>query len=112
MWIIFHPDKSLEHAHSLQTLLWDKEFDNTQAMKNYKLKHSTFYRLLFKEGAEDNHESFARANLAFLINQICNLLKAITDIGAMHGNMRAENIIITLTKSQKQIKKIGFLGFA
>ena len=91
-------------------LLWDQSFDHSQTVKNYKLKHSTFYKLLFK-GDEENQESFARANVAFLINQICNLLKAITDIGAMHGNMRTENIVLTLNKTQKQIKKVGFLGF-
>ena len=67
VWIVFHPEKSLDHAHSLQMLLWDQSFDPTQAVKNYKMKHSTFYKLLFK-GEEENYDTFAKANIAFLIN--------------------------------------------
>ena len=49
--------------------------------------------------------------MATLIVKICTLLKSISDIGAMYGNLRAENILIELTPNKTKIKNVKFLNF-
>ena len=45
LWIIYKPDLYLKYAYSLQMLLWELSFDNSSTVKNYKLKHSLFYKI-------------------------------------------------------------------
>ena len=70
-------------------------------MKTYQLQHSIFYEYLQK------HDGVR--NLAFLIKTTCELLKNIEGIGAMHCNLRVENIALKF--NQTEIESIKFLGF-
>lgn len=72
-------------------------------MKNYRIKHSVFFEILAAQ--------HGKANLAFLVHTICFLLKKIADVDGMHGNLRAENVILTLDQANTTIKKVRFLGF-
>lgn len=56
-------------------------------------------------------QEVGKANLGFLISQISSLLDTINDFGAMHGNLRQENIIILLDSKHKSIENICFIGF-
>lgn len=49
--------------------------------------------------------------MAFLIHSICFLLQKISNVGGLYGNLRIENIIITLDQTKSIIKHVRFLGF-
>ena len=90
IWVIFNPDPKLMFSYSLNNLMWKITCDNHNFMKNFKVEHGLFYELLQSETG--------KSNLAYLVSQICYLLKKVSDIGATYGNLRLENIIITLDK--------------
>ena len=52
-----------------------------------------------------------KSNISFIIKRISNLLVAVNEIGAIHGNLRLDNIIVIFDKAKEQIVKIGFTGF-
>lgn len=94
-WIVFQTTifKSRE-PWSLQQLLWNQVTDISKKIKSYKIHHKLFYELLKSEDEFGNE--VGKANLAYLIYQISYLLEKINEFGAMHGNLRQENIIILL----------------
>ena len=59
---------------------------------------------------ESGAEQSGKANLSFIIKRICNLMVAINNVGAIHGNIRLDNIIVILDRYNEQIIKVGFTG--
>ena len=60
-------------------------------MKHYDLNHGKFYEIL-------EHDN-GKQHLALIIQTACKLIQTISEIGAMHGNIRLENIMIKLIQS-------------
>ena len=46
VWVVYQTEKELDMYHSLKLLLWDVQFDPKKVVKNYHLKHHTFYHIL------------------------------------------------------------------
>lgn len=112
VWVIYQPNilEKITEAYSLEQLLWNKEFDQSQTVNNYKLNHGKFYEIF---SAKDDYgsETYGKANISMLIFYICQLLKATNNMSTMYGNLRLENIIVMLDRSKRLILKIGFIGF-
>ena len=96
IWVVYNSDSDLDKCYSLYTLLWDIHFDPSKVVKNYEIQHEWFYKILSGENG--------KANLALIIDSICDVLKMIADIGAMYGNLRVENLIIKMDNAKSTIK--------
>ena len=46
-----------------------------------------------------------------MVQSICRFLKSISDIGALYGNLRTENILLMLNRQQTKIISMKYLSF-
>lgn len=52
-----------------------------------------------------------KIQLGILINDICNMLNIVCDIGAFYSNLRTENILLKMSIDLTKIQGIKYLNF-
>lgn len=52
-----------------------------------------------------------KKQLAYILSQICEVLRLVENTGSIYGNLRAENIILKMSLDKKNIDQVKFLNF-
>lgn len=103
VWVVYKTEPGIERYQSLHACLFKISFDPQTSIKTYTVNHSAFYEMLRRDTG--------KTQLANLIQKICELLGNIANIGALYGNLRAENTLLKLDEEMTKIEYVKFLGF-
>lgn len=66
VWVVYHTIWDMDKFYSLQSYLWDVQFDPTDKGKAYKVTHGYFYKML------SGHDG--KQFVAQIISETCKLL--------------------------------------
>lgn len=49
--------------------------------------------------------------MAYILTEICEVLRLVEKTGSIYGNLRAENIILKMSLDKRNVEQVKFLNF-
>lgn len=56
-------------------------------------------------------EKNGKKQFAYILSEICEVLRLVEKTGSIYGNLRAENIILKISLDKRNVEQVKFLNF-